>query len=519
MKLLPAFSALLLSYCITHLASARPVDLSPPVNTLGAADPYGRLRIWREIDHVTFGDNQSLPFRIGFLGSPDVKSPYLGRGWQLPLLESKAFLKRETMLEVLLPCGKVMYLRRDKKDQSKFQTLDKEWTAEINGEDTIISRADGWQIRYRRGAILDLKTDTNRRLSWIRINGLVSEIREEPTAIPLLKCIPAENGFASSIVINGKSYRIGLDKRPRIEASGIGNIVAGFDATLSALYWPDRSQESYIFSAEQKKNLASALEVVDRTKKSSTYTWNPTSGFLLSEEEWNYDVSEGSGKFDPPYISRRNSLGQIEFVRIDQKNGLSEVQTQKAGHLITESFTSPGPLYGKVRKITRVEDNGTKLPHYSASYDESGHLLRETDSSGFTSVYQLDANGSTISRRIVAPSRPETLEKLVLEEKAYIEKLSQFEGESKASKLQELAYFYIYQLKDTKKAYALASELSDRKLAYKIKVLSVNHNPNYGYSDKIAEYKQLAMEFPENKRLLDALVTSSQNALARNKTW
>ena len=51
---------------LTKSASASPVDLSAPQNTLGAADMFGHFRTWREIADVDLGQGLTLPLRAGF---------------------------------------------------------------------------------------------------------------------------------------------------------------------------------------------------------------------------------------------------------------------------------------------------------------------------------------------------------------------------------------------------------------------------------------------------------------------
>lgn len=158
MKRLIFISLLLLG---AHFAVASPVDLSPPSNS------RGYFEIWRELDEADFGKGLKLPFRVGFSSEWQASSPYFGKGWWCPMLEARAYLKREKMLCATLMCGKVLYLRKDNALENTFHTLDKKWKGVIAGKNITVSREDGWMLTYEKGQIKELKTDTGRTLIWI----------------------------------------------------------------------------------------------------------------------------------------------------------------------------------------------------------------------------------------------------------------------------------------------------------------------------------------------------------------
>lgn len=223
---------------------ANPVNLEAPSNSIGAADSHGNFRLWREIDEVDFGKDLTLPLRVEFSSANQGNSPCAGRGWWIPLLEARAFLKRETMMQATLLCGKSMFLRRAKNAPNTFHTLDKEWTGIVNGENIIISRPDGWELRYHQGLIRQLKTDTGRLLTWTRSGNLVTEIREEGGSGAALRVLTTFGGVPNGFEVNGRKHRFDLDKRPRVQHVNGQNLIGSLDPSLSSWIWPDGRKET-----------------------------------------------------------------------------------------------------------------------------------------------------------------------------------------------------------------------------------------------------------------------------------
>lgn len=496
---------------------SNPVNLEAPANSIGAADPYGNLRIWREIEEVDFGKDLTLPLRIEFSSANQGDSPYAGRGWWIPLIEAKAFLLRETMMQANLLCGKSLFLRRDKNDFKRFYTLDKEWTGVVSGEDIIISRADGWELRYHRGLVRQLKTDTGRTLTWARNGNLVTEIREEAVSGAPLRLLTTSGGVPNGFEVNGKKHSFDLDKKPRVRNINGQDLISGFDSSLSSWVWPDEKREAYAFEVEEPEMVPN-LKLTDRDAVTTTYTWNPKTNAVISDGEWTYDIGEITQTFGLPRIARKNAAGQEEFLRVDNEKGISEEKTLDGGHKITEVFMSTGPLYGKVRKVETIENDVRRLA-YQASYDDLGRLIRETNADGFTTAYTFDKDGKFSGRKLLKTGDEEVLKAFQLKEQALMRAIGEATSDGlKQEKVQDLAFFYIAEMRNPEKALALAQQVTDRKILFSIKLLAVNHNDLYTYAAKIAGYKRLVVEFPEEKQHLEWLISSSEEMISAGKS-
>lgn len=505
--------------CLTglqaQLAYSNPVSLEAPSNSLGSADLYGNLRIWREIDEVDFGKDLSIPLRIDFSAANAGNSPYCGKGWWVPLLEANAFLKRENMMQARLLCGKSMWLRRDKRNANTFRTLDQEWTGVINGDEIIISREDGWELRYKQGLIRQLRTDSGRVLVWSRSGNLVTEIRETSSGIAPFRLLTTSGGIPTGFEINGKKHSFELDKRPVVKHVNGQNLIGGLEPSLSAWTWPDGTKETYKFEVDQQPEILPVLTITDREGGGNRYVWSPKTHTVISDGEWTYEIGKITQEFGLPRITRKNAAGQEEFISVDNARGITEEKTIEGGHRITEIFKSTGPLYGKVRKVEALGNKGHPMLQYAASYDDKGRLIRETNANGITTAYTFDQVGN-LSGKKVLPTRDESVQK------AFTAKIEQFQqaiataetNGDRDSKIQDLALFYIGEMREPDKTLALMGQVTDPKILGTIKLMAVNHDDRLTYAGKIEGYKQLLTEFPERKEQLEWLITASEEMIA-----
>lgn len=418
-------------------------------------------------------------------------------------------------MEVMLPCGKTMYLRRDAGSPSQFHTLDKEWTGTMDGDRISISRADGWKLDYVHGKLSQLRTDNGRRLTWVYTNGLATQIREDGSAnisSPLTVEI-GDGGQPRGIVINGKEHFIQLDKRPIVKNEGKMNVVEQLQPSLSEWKFPDGSSESYAFAVTPE--VVPSLKVTDSQKVGTTYTWDPYNGHILSDGEWTYTIGDVKEPYGLPKIERTNAKAQNEFTFTDLKTGITDRQTLDDGHRITQVFSSPGVLYGKVRRVEEVDSKGNKQSILQLDYDDQGRIYRKIDDTGFAIVFSYGKEGRVKSEQIFPPHDPLILGKLASKEKDLIKSIASASTNAlKQDRLQELAFFYLFDMHQTRKALELASRFTDKQMLFHLKLASIADEPTLNYDQKIMGYRKLITEFPEQGKMLQWMIDQSQEMIA-----
>jgi len=486
---------------------AAPVDLSPPPNTLGAADSYGYLQLIREIGTLKFSDNFNLPVRAILASNRQMASPYLGEYWWFPLLESSAYLKREKMMVALLPCGKTMYLRRSVKNTDEFATLDQVWHGKSDGDNFTVSRADGWQIIYSKGHISKLRTDKGDVISWVYSNGLVSSIQENGKEI---MSIEMGNAGASKIYLNGNEYDLNFEKVPVLASDNGMAVISGFKPMLSSIVNPDKTTEKYTFEVDS--NLIPKITIASGTSNIGEFSWDAISKHILSDGSWNYTIKPNGGKFEPPTISRSDKLGHKEFVFDDITKGVIDRDTLDDGHTITTFFSGPGPLYGKTRRVMNIE-GATQQLVAQYTYDNNGKLASSIDSQGWMTRYRYD-KGFYKSKDIIDVRPPEIIAKMQKREKQLIDKVKECEAKESNpyDALQDLCFFYLFEMRQSSAAIKAAVVYSAPKaLLYTIKLQSINHDETLNSDQKISQYNQLLKEFPDEEKHLSFLISKESD--------
>ncbi|PTY00551.1 hypothetical protein DB346_15765 [Verrucomicrobia bacterium LW23] len=495
------------------IAPASPVSLDTPNNSLGAADPYGRLRLWREIAEVDFGKDLRIPLRLEFSSAFQSESQYAGRNWHIPLFEARAFLKREKMLQATLVCGKTMFLARSRPQPGTYISLNKEWTGAVNGDTITISREDGWEVQYKNGLISQLRTDTGRIITWNRSGAQLADIREAGNVV--LRLQPPNNG-SRECVINDKVFVMGYEKRPLVESINGKNLISGFEAALSSLTWPDGGKELYSFEVQTTPplTLTPAIKITDKNGATEQYTWNAATQSIISDGKWTYDIGAVTAEFGLPRVTRKNAAGATEFISVNNTKGTVELSTLDTGHTITSSFTSPGPLYGKMRKQEYLMKDGTRVQRLGIVYDELGRKLRETDAEGFTFVYERDKEGKILSRRMLPTTNEKVLKAFEAKERELTQAVTAAKTDyGRQAAVKALCFFYIMKMRLPDKTLSLVSQIKNKSLLFDIKLFAVNHDHNLSYIAKVEGYKKLLGEFPEHKDKLQWLITQSQQMI------
>jgi len=490
---------------LPHVHSAN-VDLSAPGNSLGFANNYGYFRIWRELDEADFGQELILPLRTEFSSDKGVKSSIFGPGWRCPLMEANAYLKRERTMAVELICGKRMYLNRENRTSTTFRTEDKEWKGELRGQDFTLSRPDGWELRYSNGKIVRLRTDQNRVLIWIYEGDKIAAIKEEGAPNPVVKVETDARGIPVGLLVNDRRHQFTIGERPLIEHENNLNLVTGLEKTLASWTVPDGKIEEYHFQTGE--GLIPSLILFEGGEKKGDYKWDPKTNFITSDGEWEYKI-EGDGK-NIPKLNRVNLKGEEEFFYMNNTLGISERKSLQDGHIITEIFKSQGPLYGKLRKVEKIE-NGSKRVVRQLTYDEKGKLTREMDSDGYFLVFNYDKKGELIGKAIQHPTDKAIVEKLTAKESELVKKLANItEKVARGNALQELGFFYINELRNPNKALELISQITDPLQQFNVKFHAVEGDQTLTNSQKAERLKALLKEYPQQSELLNIVISSKK---------
>jgi YD repeat-containing protein len=481
-------------------------DLSTPLTSLGNANAHGELQLWINLDEADYGDGLLLPVRITFISGQQSDSPYLGRSFWLPLAEAKAYPITEKTMRVQLICGKTIYLRKDLKNPNSYYTMDQKTTGTVDGDRFILKQSDGWEIRYKNGKIWQVQTDKGRVLTWYYRNNIANEIKDERNSRSSFQVEYGTNGKPSGFSVNGKTHTFDLGKKPRVEYIENKKVVGGMDEALSVWAYPDGKKDTYEFAVTQE--LQPTLKRTDTDGKTDSYQWDAKTGFIISDSGWKYKI-ENNVQF--PKLRRYNDKGQEEFRIVDNRTGVVNQKTIEEGDKITEVFRTPGPLYGKVRKVENILPNGTRKTIYQAAYDDKGKLIRKVNEKGFTTVYKYAKDGKLADTKMLRPTDPSILKQLKAKEKELLAAVSSVTDKNlRESAVEELGYFYVKEWGEAAKALPLISQLTDARKVYGLKLVTAFSGVDLTGTQRINLYKQLLKDYPEKKEFLEKLIKRTE---------
>jgi hypothetical protein len=348
------------------------VDWSVPVTHFPGVDEKGVVCFSKQVGQVDLGDGLKLPLIVNFRSDRERVSPFLGKGWILTLLESNIVQKNENDFLMTLPDGWVRKLSRAKPaddilDGGGF------WKAELSGSRIVAWAQCGWKLSYENGRLKSIVTPKNRQLDIKYDSGGAVELVENGKT--WLSVTPDEHGTAVSY----GDKRIGFTNtdRPKVQAVGAVNVVAGIDKTLGEIVG-EQGKTVIEYQVDDKIRPTMSIGAVDGVLHN--FTWNPATAQVISDGPWKYksDAMENGSDYAP--IGRSNQAGQSEFWYYDINRGLETVQDLSGKRRITSWFVG-GILHGKTRKVEEVV-NGVTTVIARRQYDEKGVLIRKDDQTG-----------------------------------------------------------------------------------------------------------------------------------------
>jgi YD repeat-containing protein len=495
-------------------AWSRPVDLSAPSGEVGAANSKGYLEIWRDIEDagIDFGKGSYLALRYKFSTDP-ATGGILGPGFYMPMLEARNVLIRESTMRAYLPCGKGLYFWRDTVDPTKFQSVDKEWTGALKGDDFTIWRDDGWTTVYHQGRLSSITTDERHVFTWDYDGNthMATGISEDGKSLVTVE--PNQQGLVDAIVFDGKRYQFGYSERPLLEMLQGQPVIKQLAIALSSFKYPDGKTETFKFALTPDR--IPTMTFTDPDKKQTLYTWDVANSHIATEQRpdgsWTYKIGSITQDYGLPSIMRTSADGKTEGITVDNKMGTYTSMADGVA-TVTHVFETPGPLYHKVQKIEEITGNITALV-YRASYDETGRLIRSTDKQGYITTLIYDGEGKLKNETTTLPADPELLAKVQAKGRQLTTLVATATNETdRQDALSDLAEYYLFDMLDPTKATGLLSEL-DHEHSFLIRLQEMDVNPSLRPTDKIKTYQDLLKAYPECKERLEILINHYQKEI------
>ena len=423
---------LLAGVCCCLKIAAQPVQRGYRSNALGNANQYGYARIVRELGALPLGAS-GVPLYLVFTSDPNQRPGTLGPGWQLPLIDTRAYRSREGVLVWEGPDGyrrffvysKEVEVRRDEKG---YHSQKRDWIAVEDGRSNTIRIHSVAEpevyFDYREG-----------RLRYLRLRPGSPELSVERSGRGELTAVREREGRKPLLELH---YR---GTRP--EALRIGETELGIEMGKGDWLSPDGQtpyanyrmeylrrigEERFDYPADRKKirligNRSQELSI-NRLEVStvgggkSWLSFEAQSGFIVADSGGSYTVE--NREYDPlvqeddekprqPRVSPR-------LVRIERQPGGGqasqlwsrdwpsgvETYSKPDGSLHRKTWImAQGPAFGLLCREESQKNQGPWELVQKLSYDPKGRKIRKLGPGTQTLWKWVDNGRRSVSEMIV----------------------------------------------------------------------------------------------------------------------
>ena len=350
------------------------IDWRLPRSHFEGVDEQGHVLYCEKIGDLDVTKDLQIPIYIMFKSNWMADSPCLGKGWMLPLLESRIEQTAERSYRIWQPNGWYRDFGYSKSSETVLEGQGG-WKAEIRG-DTITAWAPcGWKLVFTKNKLMAIIAQNNQRLDLVSRNGQVDEVRANGQCLLRVERDAMTGRVKGLALRGGKRIAIEQQLRPRVQQMGERNEVKGEDYSLAKITLADGTVRIYEYGVDDQ--LRPTLKIEDRL-----IVWDPGTQLIVKDGEWIYDIKpDEKNPWANAAIGRKNASGQTEFWHYDGAQGREITQTLDGIKTEKTWFTS-GILAGKVRKIYQTLLGGSTTVVFSASYDDKGRMIRETTADG-----------------------------------------------------------------------------------------------------------------------------------------
>ena len=379
-------------------------ELSRAANVIGDANCFGELQFTSHLGSVEFSNGETTQLFYQYSSFREYDSPHLGRGFFVPLLEA-TITDYDYFLEATTLGGGKVYLYRLPADPDRFVSLNGKNEAQKLGDNQFIRRTeDGFEMKYRFGKLLEVKTPGGARLIYEYDGDICRSIRSSSGA---MVCTFGNLGNEKAVMSTFRG-KFGLTFQEHPDSSDLDYRPEGTPAitTLESVIWPDRKVTKFTYTESDDPDVQVMEMDYDGTVMEAV--WKKRDGRLVSCDSVSYEIS--SLRRDVDYEAEKRNTGAYSIKRNfpegrwssfhhDEDGGFSEYRDSEGTALRTHYINTRGPTFNLVRKRERIQGDqwNPKKPEvvYEAFYNTAGDLIREVRSGRVT--WHLREGGLPIS--------------------------------------------------------------------------------------------------------------------------
>jgi len=343
-------------------AKACGLNWSEPKSHFEGVSFQGYVFLVEPLGQIELRDGRKLPVRAIFRSESNATSPFLGHGWELPILESHIVQMDERWFRVVEPTGWYRLFWRDEKDPTILHGQGN-WKGVIRGNSISVMADCGDRLDFRDGRITSLHLKGHKLDVLRSLDGTASLKEGASTLLEGQKTL-SRDGIALKIG-SGETVEISYADRPVIEVIGGQPVVRQQVKSLGSLANGETAR-TWEYAVDEKLN--PTMTIGDRK-----IAWSPTSRHVLLDGEWVYDIKWGETPNENAEIGRTDGEKKELWYHSSAKG--EERVLRKDGLLTVRKWFVGGCLNGKTRSIQSLA-HGKSIRTTKFSYNENGELLR-----------------------------------------------------------------------------------------------------------------------------------------------
>ena len=387
------------------LASAQAcgVQWKKPTNHFDGVNEFGNVDYFDEIGRIDLGEGIEFPLIIGFRSDWQRKSPYLGQGWIVALLDSHFVQREANAFTMISPDGYTFSFGREPKNPS-ILSGNRGWKGEIKGNTITVHATCGWSLEFQNGLLTKMSTPKNQVVEIRRDReGVAQDVVSGATRL-----LKVERDFQGNVVgltlgNDGEAIKLEQVERPIVQTIAGQNVVGGKAQSIGLIEEVDGTKKEYRYGVTEK--LEPTIEVVSADGNTRKISWNPETKRILSDGDWKYEIEPSAVVGHNAAIGRTNDRGGKEFWHYDLLKS-EEYFKNLNGHTTVKKWFNSGKLAGKLRSIETKNDSVT-LYSKKFGYDDKARLIRITENGestefiydNYSNIVEQRLNGQAVMQR------------------------------------------------------------------------------------------------------------------------
>ena len=380
-NLVPFFLAAGLA-CLTQ-TSLLAGEFSKPNDTVGYADCYGNLKFTGHLGAVELSKAEVHNFYFQYSSYSEYESPFLGKGFFVPMLES-TLIDHDYYLEATTLGGATVYMYRLPAEPDRYVSLNgKNSARKLGGDKYVRETKDGFKLEYHEGQLNRVQTPKGAELI-LEYDGDRCKAIRSSTGIIVCSINILSNTKAVFVTARGR-YELEFQVHPI--SSDSPNLPPLY--TLKKISWINGAETQFSYtdlpdSNSIKMQMRYQDDVVD-------FTWDKQLNQLINADKVDYRITPLQRKVPTSSRNERTVTGMYtiqrefedgtwELFSHDEDAGYSDVEQSNGEIIRTHYINTRGPVFNLVSKRERIHVRNevrTSEVFYEAFYDAEGNLLRQ----------------------------------------------------------------------------------------------------------------------------------------------